>query len=133
MRLKFQDAAREVTPASMSTAELSENARRRARGTSGNGQEEYERARGTSGSDDEGPHLGYPANYPVNGANDSGGGEALVGRWHKSLFDCRDTGEHIEVWRKPDMTAADVHDAAARSQIGGLKALNALNRKHYGS
>ena len=72
--------------------------------------------------------LGYPDNYPLNGSDErSDSLKALtVGRWHKSMFEVHDDGEHIEVRRKPEMevTAADVRDAALRDPHAGLKMLN---------
>ena len=110
MRLKFRDAS-EVIPGNVSHAASRAKANSLAARTSG-----------------------YPASYPLNGADDSGeGGGELVGRWDKRLFDLRDAGDHFEIVRKPSVTSADVFDAAQRSQPTGLAALNELNRKHYGS
>lgn len=80
--------------------------------------------------------LGYPDNYPLNGSDErSDKLKALtVGRWHKSMFEVHDDGEHIEVRRKPEMelTSADVRDAAKHSLQAGLKTLNRFNKARRG-
>ena len=75
--------------------------------------------------------LGYPENYPLNGSDEKA--EKLqsqpVGRWPKAMFESRETGDHLEIWRKTDEpTSADVRDAARRDNGAGLKMLNRLNK-----
>jgi hypothetical protein len=103
MRMKFQDAPGKVVRAGDSTT--------------------------------DGNHCGYPADYPLNGGADAFDEQSatLVGRWHSTMFEARQVGDSIEIWRKPDqVTSADVRDAAARNDVAGLTALNQLHRKHYG-
>lgn len=70
----------------------------------------------------------------ANGGNDAGGGPGLlVGRWHKSMFEGRETDDHFEIWRRDDQpTSADVRDAANRDGQAGIKALNRLHKAWYG-